>query len=48
MEGLLLCHAHFGWECLYCQCPSPTRSQKGQDYDKEERYCELQWRAAEG
>ena len=34
MEGLLLCHAHFGWECLYCQCPSPTQSRKGQKMTK--------------
>lgn len=28
--------------------PSDLIGQKGQDYDKKERYCELQWRTAEG
>ena len=28
--------------------PSDPFGQKGQDYDKEERYCELQWRTAYG
>lgn len=28
--------------------PSDLFGQKGQDYDKEERYCELQWRTAYG
>ena len=29
-------------------CPLTLIGQKGQDYDKEERYSKLQWRASQG